>query len=65
MISTRRQEPSVSAARGRFFFISKACALFLALGYLSTAYSDTSGSPQAPGTPEAYAFEDFSKSHTV
>ncbi len=65
MKSNTKQQSSVSAARGRFFFISKACALFLALGYLSTAYSDTSGSPQAPGTPEAYAFEDFSKSHTV
>ena len=43
----------------------KLSAFVVCIGFLTTARSDSSGSPKAPGMPEAYAFEDFFKSHTV
>ena len=41
----------------RCVFGMKLGAFIMCIGFLTTAYSDSSGSPKAPGMPEAYAFE--------
>ena len=56
---------SKQSFKKRCVFGLKLSAFALSIGLLSTAYSDTPGMPQAPGAPEAYASEDYSKSHSV